>query len=243
MQRRLPNLTDDGPLESSPVVANSTMNRERGCLGGNSYSKELSFDPLNFLRVRLRERGRAAWLDLCCGRGRALIEAACALAEEGWGGSVELIGVDLVPMFDPAPAGLSFLRLEEAAVSNWQPPSSFDLITCVHGMHYVGDKLKLIADAVSWLEADGVFLSNLDLQSIKLPRGEGATRGVAKALRGGGVEYDARRRLLVCRGRKTLRLDYEYLGANDNAGPNYTGQPAVDSYYCSVASPRRTASQ
>ena len=28
-----------------------------------------------------------------------------------------------------------------------------------------------------------------------------------------------------------LSLPYRYLGADDRAGPNYTGQPAVVSYY------------
>ena len=28
-----------------------------------------------------------------------------------------------------------------------------------------------------------------------------------------------------------MNLPYRYLGADDQAGPNYTGQPAVDSYY------------
>jgi len=29
----------------------------------------------------------------------------------------------------------------------------------------------------------------------------------------------------------TITLPYGYLGADDQAGPNYTGQAAVDSYY------------
>ena len=34
-----------------------------------------------------------------------------------------------------------------------------------------------------------------------------------------------------CRGRMTIDLPYRYLGTDDRAGPNYTGQPAVDLYY------------
>ena len=39
-----------------------------------------------------------------------------------------------------------------------------------------------------------------------------------------------------CEGRKITTLSYVYLGADDTAGPNYTGQPAVNSHY------RRTCS-
>src|SRR5262249_8577045 len=36
---------------------------------------------------------------------------------------------------------------------------------------------------------------------------------------------------IVCEGRKDFTLNYRYLGADDAAGPNYTGQAAVNSYY------------
>ncbi|MBD0670490.1 hypothetical protein BU198_07115, partial [Streptomyces sp. CBMA156] len=67
-------LIGDSELTASPVVANSTMNRERGLTGVNSYARELGFDPLD----RLAEHGGTApgWLDLCSGEGRALVEAA-----------------------------------------------------------------------------------------------------------------------------------------------------------------------
>jgi transposase len=41
-----------------------------------------------------------------------------------------------------------------------------------------------------------------------------------------GVYY---RRLAA--GRRDIDLPYQYLGADDHAGPNYTGQPAVHSVY------------
>ena len=51
-------------------------------------------------------------------------------------------------------------------------------------------------------------------------------------LRRAGLEYDRRRRLIVVPGpEETWNLPFRYLGADDRAGPNYTGQPAVDSYY------------
>ena len=39
-----------------------------------------------------------------------------------------------------------------------------------------------------------------------------------------------------------MDLPYRYLGADDRAGPNYTGQPAVDSYYEMVTGPTRARS-
>ena len=54
---------DSRSLEQSPAVANSAMNRERNCVGANSYAKELGFNPLEFLSERLKGRERVAWLD------------------------------------------------------------------------------------------------------------------------------------------------------------------------------------
>jgi hypothetical protein len=44
---------------------------------------------------------------------------------------------------------------------------------------------------------------------------------------------------MVCRSRKVVEPRYRYVGADDSAGPNYTGQPAVDSYYEAVVGPTR----
>ena len=72
----------------------------------------------------------------------------------------------------------------------------------------------------SRLKPDGHLQANLDLANIKLEKGSAARR-IPKALREAGLQYDRRKRLLI----------FSYLGADDQAGPNYTGQPAVDSYY------------
>jgi len=60
---------------------------------------------------------------------------------------------------------------------------------------------------------------------------------VTADLRRAGLDYDRRRRMVVCQGRKVIELPYRYMGADDQAGPNSTGQPAVDSYY-EVVPPR-----
>jgi len=72
-------LLDEEALTASAVVANRTMNRERQLAGVNSYERELGFQPPEWLRARpaggdhRAEETGVAWLDLCCGTGRALL--------------------------------------------------------------------------------------------------------------------------------------------------------------------------
>ena len=222
-------LLDDDELERSAVVANCRMNRERNLLGSNGYDRELGFDPLVFLKARTATGRPIAWLDLCCGTGRALIQAAEIIHAERWG--VKIVGVDLVGMFVRPDPGHFCVRLIEASLNTWRPERTFDLITCVHGLHYLGDKFGLISRAASWLVDDGLFVANLDLHNLKISDGHDPARRVASDLRRGGLGYDRRRRLVSCRDRREVNLPYRYLGADDQAGPNHTGQPAVDSYY------------
>src|SRR5205085_7956968 len=79
----MPPLLDTDLLESSSVVANSAMNRGRNLTGPNSYTKDLVFDVIVFLKERLEKLQRVAWLDLCCGTGTALIQAAEMCEQEG----------------------------------------------------------------------------------------------------------------------------------------------------------------
>jgi len=55
-------------------------------------------------------------------------------------------------------------------------------------------------------------------------------RALTKALRDAGFTYDSRKHRVSSTGGRGS-LPFAYLGANDKAGPNYTGQPAVHSYY------------
>ena len=171
-------LLDDDDLHASAVVANCSMNRERQLAGVNSYTRELGFDPLDVLRAAIAGGGTGAWLDLCCGTGRALIQAATALREEGLLPRAVITGVDLVDAFAPRPAGLPGLQLVSSPVCAWTPSRSFDLITCVHGLHYVGDKLAALARAASWLTPDGLLVADLDLTGISIA-GQLATRRLA----------------------------------------------------------------
>ncbi len=223
------NLLDNSSLEKSSVVANSLMNRQRKCFGGNSYQKELSFDILEFLKNRFQKNKQTAWLDICCGEGNALIEAAENLSE--YKANLKIIGIDLAGMFQTIAPEIDFLKLVETSFENYFSETEFDLITCVHGLHYIGDKLAFLQKAVSMLKIYGVFLSNLDLDNFKFENGKTANRIIAKTLRKNGFEFDSKKHLLTCRNKKKINFDFEYLGADDAAGANYTGQEVVDSYY------------
>ncbi|MFC5824394.1 methyltransferase domain-containing protein [Nonomuraea insulae] len=247
------NLATDSDLEQSTVVANRLMNRERRLAG---YNRELGVDIAGVLRTTKTRPAR--WLDLCCGSATALAEAAHLLGDD-----VEITGVDLVDFF-ACPPNPPRLHLITASATTWHPASTapdpgtelaattasglatahpdapYDLITCVHGLHYLGDKLALLARIPGWLTDDGLFVANFDVHSIRLEDGTPAGRRLTSALRSQGLAYDGRTRRIRCPGRRAINLPYRYLGANDQAGPNYTGQPAVDSHYTEkpIAIPR-----
>jgi hypothetical protein len=74
-------------------------------------------------------------------------------------------------------------------------------------------------------------VGNLDLNNITFADGHPANKIVARELWCAGLEYDSRKNLLRCPRRTEISLPFRYCGADDQAGPNYTKQPAVDSYY------------
>ena len=113
-------LLDDEALRRSSVVANCHMNRERTLTGSNGYAKELGFHPLTVLRKTEAGVGPLRWLDMCCGTGNALAEAA-HLAQNDRPSGIEIVGVDLV--IQPAEHHLNGarLRLVPSTLSTWEP--------------------------------------------------------------------------------------------------------------------------
>ncbi|WP_066363304.1 class I SAM-dependent methyltransferase [Herbidospora mongoliensis] len=204
---RTTRLLGSAELDASPVVANIAMNRGRRLA---SYSRELGLNLAGLLPG-------ASWLDLCCGEGHALAEAAMLGAD--------VTGVDLVGHF-AVPPGKN-VELVVAAVPGWRPARKFDLVTAVHGLHYVGDKLKFLADVAGWLTDHGRFAASFDVASVHTE----SRRKLLATLRSQGFVYDSRKKLISRTGPAAIELPYEYLGADDKAGPNYTGQPAVVSHY------------
>ncbi|MEJ8640740.1 class I SAM-dependent methyltransferase [Streptomyces sp. MS1.HAVA.3] len=159
-----PHLLPAHELERTSVVANNTMNRERGLAGVNSYARELGLDPVARLMAR---SATPSWLDLCSGEGHALREARPHLPA----GAV-LTGVDLVGPLVPAPAQAPDLAMPRpelltASVAHWSPDRTYDLITCVHGLHYVGDQLGLLTRAASWLAPGSLLIAHLDPASLR----------------------------------------------------------------------------
>lgn len=211
-------------------MANCTMNRERSLSGTNGYGRELGIDVMAEISARARTSPPVRWLDLCCGSGRAPAEAAALLADRGLAGQVEIIGLDLVDHFVPGPFP-AMLRLVGGSVVEWVPDGRFDLITCVHGLHYVGDKLGVLRRIASWLTDQGRFVANFDARSVRREDGTSAGRRLTAQLRAQGFAYDSVRRRVSRHGYGQVRFPYRYLGADDQAGPNYTGQAAVDSVY------------
>ncbi|EAQ78784.1 class I SAM-dependent methyltransferase [Blastopirellula marina] len=220
-------LSNREQLVCSDVVANSQMNRQRRMRGANSYERDLKFDLLKYLRLVCQREGRARWLHICCGAGNALVEAADVTAAESL--TVEIVGIDLVGRFC-ANSEASRLQLMKSSVEDFQPTSSFDLITSVHGLHYLGDKLGIIATATSWLTPDGRCVGNLDAKNLQL-HGHRTSEAIFRYLRSAGLSYSSRTKLLEYRERRELAPPFEYLGADDSAGPNYTGQAAINSHY------------
>lgn len=223
-------LKDDSELSDSPVVANCRMNRERQLTGGNSYARDLGFSPVEFLQERLQESSKVRWLDLCCGQGRALIEAATEMTDEGE--RIEIFGIDLAGLF--LPHDLPNLQLIVSSIESWDPAGEFDLITCVHGLHYVGDKLAAIRRAASRLSTGGRFAGHLDAKNLRHADHSDFGRVAVRHLREAGLTFDSRRHLIGCEGPAECEPAWRYLGADDQAGPNFTDQPAVDSWYADI---------
>ena len=231
----LPELIPDDVLEGSSVVANMAMNRERQLTGVNSYERELGFDAAEASQGLLSRQGDVtsvvAWLDLCCGRGNALVDAAHRLAEPVEAGRIALVGLDLVDHFDPEVRTTAGLSVIVGSVTTWEPDRLFDLITCVHGLHYVGDKLGAITRIARWLRPNGRCIASFDLAGFRWEDGSPAGRSIGAALRDRGFEIDTRRHLISLTGGQDVTLPFKYLGADPNNGPNYTGQPDVASFY------------
>ena len=228
------NLLSDDELEASAIVANCRMNRERQLLGGNGYDKELGINPIEFLQeLAAKSIESIRWLDLCCGTGRALIEMAEHCQGSKFEGRIEIVGIDLVDYFFPVPTPIKSLELKTASLSYWAPARSakFDLITCVHGLHYIGDKLGLLERICGWLKPTGTFIGQLDLENVRDQSGQKVAKILLQTFRKNEFDFCPRRRRLRSDGAKEISFEAEYLGGDDTAGPNFTGQPAVNSYY------------
>ncbi|MGW4247712.1 class I SAM-dependent methyltransferase [Nocardia sp. NPDC004722] len=211
-------LIDDAHLEQTAVVANTAMNRDRRL---PAYRRELGFDPVAWLLARPSPQ---RWLDIGCGSARALSDATVPLA-----GHATIVGLDLVGYFGVPPR--DGLDLVTASVLTWQPDAPFDLVTSVHALHYVGDKLGALTRMTSWLTIDGHLAANFEAAAVRGPDDAPLGRPFTTALRANGFQYNARTHRLTRTGAAEPTWPFTYLGANPHSGPNYTGQDAVTSHY------------
>ncbi len=223
-------LLSEEELIWSPIVANCNMNRERKASGTNSYEQEIKFKPGYFLKECIHKFGTVKWLDICCGQGNALLQSALFLEKEGLQNKAALLGVDLVDFFTAIPSSIFCLKFDLSPLLKWQTTEQYDLITCIHGLHYVGDKLQVLEKYLSCLSQNGRFIANLDLKSIHI-EGLNTSTFLKSSFEENGIHYNPKSKMIECTGKKEIRFGLQYLGANDKAGPNYTGQEAVDSYY------------
>jgi hypothetical protein len=226
-------LITDNELKWSPVVANNRMNRQRGASGINSYEKEIGFTPEQFLLDCINKNGKVKWLDLCCGKGNALLQVAIVLSDHKIQDKASLIGIDLVDDYSEIPVAITCVQFKTGLVSDMIGNEKYDLITCIHGLHYIGDKLECISSVIGSLNKDGIFIGNIDPANIWID-GVAKTKAVG-LFREKGIEYNGRKKLLKAQGNKKIKFDLIYLGADDTAGPNYTGQEAVHSHYTTQA--------
>jgi trans-aconitate methyltransferase len=143
---------------------------------------------------------------------------------------VKLKGIDLVNTFLPVDQHIKCIEFESESLIDWMPDQTYDLITCVHGLHYLGDKIKVIEVAISALSPSGLFIANLDLNNIVI---EGANKRsyLKNSFKQYDIDYNSRLKMLKKIRGMTIKFNLRYLGANDEYGPNYTGQDSVTSYY------------
>ena len=223
-------LLNENELIWSPVVANNRMNRERQASGINSYEQETDFRPEDWLQNRLQHQPNVRWLDICCGQGNALLQVADEMAQQQLQHRVQLVGLDLVNFFTPIPPNITCLQFVTGSIVSWVPSQTYDLITCIHGLHYVGDKLKVIAQLINQLNPNGLFIANFDLASVIVNQ-QPQSPEVETWFRQNDIRYESDKKRIQAQGGQVTPFAGSYAGASDQAGKNYTGQEAVNAYY------------
>ncbi len=223
-------MLDNNDLLSSETVVNAAMNRGRGLSGVNSYERELRMSILPMLEERVRRTGQAVWYDACCGEGRALREASEQLAATASRRNIRLVGADLWDAFPPA-AGEN-LRFVAADVVNFDPGVPVDLITCVHGLHYLGDKLGFLETAYARLAPGGIFVGHLDTTNLRAKDDASIWPALMRRIRVQGILVRYSSHLLrLERNDAVLDFGVAYQGATVSAQANYSGMIGVDSWY------------
>ena len=159
------------------------------------------------------------------------MEAGEQFAASEWGHQVQIVGVDLVEMFTPENApGVTLTAADVAAFTLDRPA---DLITCVHGLHYLGDKLGFLQHAYAMLAPGGLLLANLDADNLRASGADSSVwRQAVRHAGNGGVTLDFKGHVLrIERTGVTLDFGVTFQGATVSEQPNYTGITVIDSWY------------
>lgn len=158
------------------------------------------------------------------------METAQYFLERGNASNIVFQGIDLVDTIIRREHLTGIIDFQFLSIVNWTPSQHFDLITCCHGLHYIGDKLQVISTAINSLTAEGLFIAQLDLKNINI-QGKDSLPFLKRKFNKYSVAFQSRNNLLRREGNAEIDFGLHFLGADDNSGPNYTGQEAVTSYY------------
>jgi len=241
-----------GPEERiDDVVVNATMNRGRGLTGVNSYERELRrFDIAAFLRCRAESvpERRVRWLDACCGAGRALTEAADDWTSADWARRITLIGIDLYDGMPPdrnSEDGLRARFVVGDVLTHLPPQEPLDLVTCIHGLHYLPDKLAFLEQVYTRLVPDGgLLLAHLDPANVKLQDADNTPLWprLLRHVRRQGISLKFRAHLIrlerTLTSPATLSFGATYATRTVAPRPNYSGMIGVDSWYTTFTETR-----
>ncbi len=133
----------------------SVGSRKRGL---KDYSDNLGLDLLSFFRRTADLKGSFSWVDLGCGSGNALEEAASCFASSGiCEGALQAAGYDLIlptPGAGSRNYGISFF---EGDISAAKFPFAPDLVTLVHVLQWNKNPLEIISNAMSQIEEGGIL--------------------------------------------------------------------------------------
>jgi trans-aconitate methyltransferase len=116
---------------------------------------------------------------------------------------IKLKGIDLVDTFLVVDKHITCVEFESESLIDWKPDQTYDLITCVHGLHYLGDKLKVIEASIKALNQYGLFVANLDLTNIVI-QGTNTSSYLKNSFKRYGVAYNSRLKVLKQLGRVAL---------------------------------------
>jgi SAM-dependent methyltransferase len=226
----------------SDIVVNAAMNRGRRFTGVNSYTRDLrQFDIAAFLQKRIETHPSrtVCWLDVCCGEGRALTDASRLWSGTAWAARLEIIGLDLWDDLPPSQESLDgpALRFVAADVAEWVPDAPVDLITCVHGLHYLPDKLGFLERAYSWIAPDGgLLLAHLDAENVRQYENKMSLWPMlSRRVRQQGVPLCFSNHLLRIErtpdSPNTLTFGTAFKDRTVSPRPNFSGMTVVDSWY------------